>query len=386
MNRYQIMLYGINRNYNLNKIIALRINLYAIKIEKKAIYIIISKEDYPKLKNIKHKIVNYYGPLKIKRMIQNNYILVIGIIIAVLIPLLLSKLIFKIDINHPNQNLRKIIRNDLKENGISKYQFQVSFKKKEKIKEKILAKERKRIDYLEIKRKGTKYIVELEERKEQNKKKDDRPRHIIATDDALITSIDAKEGEIIKKKYDYVKKGDILISGIIHNKEKEVAKVKSNGKVKGEVWYQVQVILPKYYLKQKKLNKIHHILSFNFFNKYLNLKKYKTAFIIKKRTIWQDSLLPITLEYITEDKTKIIKRAYNKNRAINYAIDIATKKLLDKLNKEDKILTKQALKINEKDSKIEVDIFFKVEKDITGYLSIENVQLKEGEEDAKPNS
>ena len=33
MNRYQIMLYGINRNYNLNKIIALRINLYAIKIE-----------------------------------------------------------------------------------------------------------------------------------------------------------------------------------------------------------------------------------------------------------------------------------------------------------------------------------------------------------------
>ena len=113
MNRYQIMLYGINRNYNLNKIIALRINLYAIKIEKKAIYIIISKEDYPKLKNIKHKIVNYYGPLKIKRMIQNNYILVIGIIIAVLIPLLLSKLIFKIDINHPNQNLRKIIRNDL---------------------------------------------------------------------------------------------------------------------------------------------------------------------------------------------------------------------------------------------------------------------------------
>ena len=92
------------------------------------------------------------------------------------------------------------------------------------------------------------------------------------------------------------------------------------------------------------------------------------------------------MEYITEDKTKIIKRAYNKNRAINYAIDIATKKLLDKLNKEDKILTKQALKINEKDSKIEVDIFFKVEKDITGYLSIENVQLKEGEEDAKPNS
>ena len=386
MNRYQIILYGVNRRFNLNKLIALKINIYGIRVEKEAIYIIINQDDYPKLKNIKHKIVNYYGPLKVKKFVKSNYILLIGIIIAILIPFLLSKIIFEVEIHHSNQKLIKVIREDLKENGISKYHLQVSFKEKEKIKKRILEKERKRIDYLEIKRKGTKYIIELEERKEKKNKSKKEPRHIIATDDALITSIDAKEGEITRKKYDYVKKGDIVISGIIHNKEKEVAKVKSEGQVKGEVWYQVQVSLPKYYLESKSLNKKHRILSFKIFNRYLDIRKYKHSKIKKKKVLWQDFLLPINLEYIIEEKTKTIKKTYNRNRALNEALDIATKKVLDKLSKEDKILIKQALKINEKDSKIEVDIFFKVEKDITGYLSIENVELKEGEEDAKPNS
>ena len=35
----------------------------------------------------------------------------------------------------------------------------------------------------------------------------------------MITSIFASSGEVVKKKYDYVKKGDILISGFIYNKE-----------------------------------------------------------------------------------------------------------------------------------------------------------------------
>ena len=67
----------------------------------------------------------------------------------------------------------------------------------------------------------------------------------------MITSISSSSGEVVKKKYDYVKKGDVLISGFIYNKDKIMAKRCSIGKVLGEVWYKVNVFLPEVYYEEK---------------------------------------------------------------------------------------------------------------------------------------
>ena len=57
------------------------------------------------------------------------------------------------------------------------------------------------------------------------------------------------------------------------------------------------------------------------------------------------------------------------------AYELATNKLLDKLSEEDEIISKKILKKYEKDSKIEVEVFFRVKEDITDFVDISNIDI-----------
>ena len=65
------------------------------------------------------------------------------------------------------------------------------------------------------------------------------------------------------------------------------------------------------------------------------------------------------------------------NNCDNDAIKLAEEKLLLKLGKEDSILTKKVLKKELKNSKIIVEVFFKVKEDITSYKDIVIDEAKE---------
>ena len=57
------------------------------------------------------------------------------------------------------------------------------------------------------------------------------------------------------------------------------------------------------------------------------------------------------------------------------AYELATNKLLDKFSEEDEIISKKILKKYEKDSKIEVEVFFRVKEDITDFVDISNIDI-----------
>ena len=328
----------------------------------------------------------FYGPKGIKKYIKTNYVILLAILFSIIVVFFLSNIILSVEINHSNKKLKNMILDDLKDYGITKYHFKVSYQRKEKIKKKILFKRRKRISYMEIMNSGTKYIVNIEERKDKKESTNKTPRHIVASDDALIVDIDASQGEIVKKVNDYVKRGDIIVSGIIHNKEKETSKVHSRGKVIGELWYKVTVVLPNTYVDEIVLNRKHKIISLKAFNKYLNIRKYKTSIIIKERVLYKNKILPLSINYVEEEKVKRIRKKYTDQKVKETAFKIATNKLKEQVGKDIIILEKQTLKKLEKDSKIEVDIFLKIQKDITEFIDIENVSLKAGDGDAKSNN
>ena len=73
-----------------------------------------------------------------------------------------------------------------------------------------------------------------------------------------------------KKKNDYVNKGDVLISGLIHNKETIVSKKCAQGIIFGEVWYKVKIALPKYYLKESIIRGKKYGLTLKVFAKEYN--------------------------------------------------------------------------------------------------------------------
>ena len=383
-NRLKIEIIGKNPINFIKELIRKKINIYSLDKTDKSIQIIIDKNDFEKIKEIKTtyqiKIIKRYGINKLLFLIKQNNLLIIFFSIGLILIILLSNIVFQIEIIHPNKKIREIVKKDLEEFGLKKYHFKINYQEKEKIKQKILEKEKKKIEWLEIDEKGTKYIIKVEERKIPKKEEECTPRSIISKKNAIIQSITASKGEIVKKKNDYVEKGEILISGLIYNKDKITSKTCAIGKVYGETWYTVKIIIPEKYkvitTKQNKRWGFHYKLlgkEKNFRNKFYTFKK-------EEYNIVDSKILSSKFGIVKYKKTeeKFIK--YTKKEILDIAIKKATKKIQDKLSEDEKIINKKVLKNKAKNSKIEVDIFFKTKENISDYTDISNINIEEENE------
>ncbi len=371
MNNYiRIKVSGKNPNYFINKLIKNNILYNNLCVFSKYIVFDLDKENYKRILLVKTSykisVVEYLGYYKYFYFFIRYIYFFLFCILGIGINIFLSRMIFSIDVVHSNSKIREIVYNDLEKLGIKKYSFKVSFSDKEKIVEEILSLEKNDIEWLEIEEVGTKYVVKVEMRK-INESTDNCPnRHVVAKKDAMIRSITSSSGEVVKKKYDYVKKGDILISGIIHNKEDVVSLRCSDGVVLGEVWYKVDLEVPKDYYEEKFTGKKNSRLEFVFLNS--SFSKYK-SYSVKRIGIFNNKLFDIGLFFSTYLETNIIHNTYDMSTSDDVFLNIGVRRLKDKLG-DISVLSKKVLKKEEKKSKIIVEVFIKVEEDITDYLEI----------------
>lgn len=384
-NRYRIKITGKDPKYFLRHLIVKKIKLYNIIEDHDGISLTVDEVDYAKILKMKTsyniKIVNRFGVAKLRYLLLKYKYILSFLFLTLGLMIILSHFIFFIDVIHSKEEIRELVENDLKEFGISKYRFRVSYAKKEEIRNKILEKEKDKIEWLEIDRIGTRYIVNVEERLIKDNKVDNEVRDIVAKKDAMILNIEAETGEIVRKKYEYVRKGDTIVSGTIKNKENEVSKVKAEGKVYGEVWYSVTVELPKKYYEEKKTGKTSKALTLRIANKKISVpfSKDNKSYISEDSPILENNLIPIKLVLETKHEIEIIDKEYNMDNSSSEAIKLATKKLEDRLDEQSMILSKKVLKKTLKNSKIIVEIFFKVRENITDYKKISKELKIEGD-------
>ena len=382
-NNVHIRVIGKDVNYFLRLLIRKEILLISVDINDKGLDLIVSEEDYLKIKKIKTSyqvmVINIIGKKKILSLLDRYKLILICMMIGIFIVELLSNIIFEIEIIHHKEEIRDIIAQNLNDLGIRRFRLKVSYSKKEEIIETILKRETDKIEWLEIESRGTKYIIHIEERK-KNPEQEERPlQHIIATKDAMILSINAEVGEVAVKQYDYIKKGDILISGLIHNKDEIKEKVSAQGQVYGEVWYQVIVELPINYNEEILLDKTSRCLSFRFFNRnqcifpIVRFTHYKESNV----NILENRLLPLGINLSTRQEKKVTSETLNQKTGEKKALQYAEEKLKEQLNDTDSIISKKTLKITIKDSKIVVEVFFKVKENITGFLNIDHIDIEE---------
>ena len=384
-NRYRIKITGKDPKYFLRHLIVKKIKLYNIIEDHDGISLTVDEVDYAKILKMKTsydiKIINRFGVAKLRYLLLKYKYILSFLFLTLGLMIILSHFIFFIDVIHSKEEIRELVENDLKEFGISKYRFRVSYAKKEEIRNKILEKEKDKIEWLEIDRIGTRYIVNVEERLIKDNKVDNEVRDIVAKKDAMILNIEAETGEIVRKKYEYVRKGDTIVSGTIKNKEDEVSKVKAEGKVYGEVWYSVTVELPKKYYEEKKTGKTSKALTLRIANKKISVpfSKDNKSYISEDSPILENNLIPIKLVLETKHEIEIIDKEYNMDNSSSEAIKLATKKLEDRLDEQSMILSKKVLKKTLKNSKIIVEIFFKVRENITDYKKISKELKIEGD-------
>lgn len=349
----------INIEKFINKCINSKINILDIEYHEKYALIRIDKRDYKRIKRLSYytKIdtIKYTGLAGVKRIIKKYLFDFLMIFLFIGIIYIQSNVIVKVTIKHENKVLKEKIDTLIKEKGIKHYTIVKSNKELNEISDLILSSNRDILDFISITRNGMTYTVSLEERIIKSENKDDTYCHIKSNKDAIVKKITTYKGISLVEKNQSVKKGDILISGDLILNEEIKNNVCADGIVIGESWYKINVSYPleiqeEYYTDKHKYN-----LSIN--NRLLLKNKYELYKIDNKF-----KFLNIKIIDIKEKNIKTIK--YTKEEAIKLAIKKAEKELSKEKDSNFKIIDEKVLKVNEFNSKIELELFLSVEENI----------------------
>ena len=382
MSSYILKISGKRIDTFLMLLVRFSINFKMLKRGRDFIVIEVLEEDYDNLLKIsttyKIEIVKRKGLLNVVHFIKTRKLFVVMVLLGFLFFNLLTNIVFSIKVIDTDSELREIILTDLEELGLRKYNFKISYKEKEKMEEAILKKEKDILEWIEIEEVGVSYEVKLIRRVKDDIKKETEPRDIIAKKTGLITKIEAESGEVVTKKNAYVKKGDTLISGLIRNNGNIVSKVRAEGRVYAEIWYKVALSLPLTYHEEMKTGNNKNVLEISFLSDDIAITdflKYKHSKDTKK-ILYKHPLLPISINLTKKEEVKTTDIDFSENYEENIK-PLAVEKLKNKLGNDIKILSEKVLKREENTDRIDIEIFFKVEEDITSYKSLKDFNIEE---------
>lgn len=368
---------GKNVNRYLLRLSKNHISLLSIeKKSKEECYIRIYFKDYEQAKKINTiydiHIVEYGGWEKEKRTLSKNKWVISALLLSLALLFLLSHMIFEVEIVTNDQDMKKRLLRELKEYSISKYHFQKDYESLQKIKNQLLENHHDDIEWLEIERIGTKYRVRFEPRIIEPTKKKNGYRHIIASKNAILLKVSAATGQIVREKNDYVKKGDIIVSGYISLNGTVKETVSSTGKVYGEVWYEVDVFYPFGYYEQTKTGRKKEVYVLEFLSHRIELFNFHPFYdkINNSSTILEKRGFPIRFTKELQEEVNTISSIETVEEATLKAASLANKKIEDKLEGEERVLKYKIINREIENNGVRLKVFFSVMEDITDYLEI----------------
>jgi len=353
-----------NKNISnfIKKCIQNNIDILRIKyISHNEIIIKIYSKDYEKLLKKRSiyiiNIISSSGFLKIRELVNINKIFIISFSVGIIFLYVLSNIIFSIDILNDNKNINRELLKDLNSYGIKKYNFKKKYIKIKKIKNNILNDNKDKIEWIEITDVGTKYQIKYVERRNNKIPDSEKYTDIVAKKPGIIKKIYAENGQKQLEINNYVNKGDIIISGTIMKGEDIKDYVHAKGKVYAEIWYDVKVEFPLKYTEKNYTNNNKKSIYIKLNNKYIEFKKYKN-YVRKNNRKLKNYLIPFEIGIETQKEVIIINDKYTINEAKKRAIKTAENKILQNLDKDEYIIDQKLLNFKEKNSKIELDMFF----------------------------
>ena len=342
---------------------------YSDLIKDKDYYIItIHYDDYIRLRRrYKCEIIRYYGISFLINFFKDNKYMIISLLIGLLVLNTLCNTIFDIKINTSDTELKNIINKSLNEFGISKYRKKKNFNEIQTIKDKILSNNEDTIEWIEIRENGCNYEIDITRRvRKEETDIDDTPSDIVASKDGKILYITSTSGTVLKEKNDYVKKGEVLISGNIMKGDELSYQVRSSGIVYAETWYSVKITVPFEYVEYIDTGKKIYRYYLDVFGKEMTLiGKYKSDKTLNTTKLLLDKpYLPFKL-YKEEMKVYDYKKFHiNESDAFNEAIKRSNRKIKDILDADEYIISKKVLKKDVFSSKIIIEVFYKVYENI----------------------
>lgn len=383
INYFWVEIKGKNVKRLLTKIFKLKINIANIKYEKDRVLLKVSYEDYQKIKQIKTtyqvNIVKTCGKKKLSEDIHKYQIPLIIFIISVFFVIFLSNFIFFINIETDSNKMRSLIKEELSDNGLTLYSKKKSYNKLNSITSSIKSDNLDKIEWIELEQKGVNLNVKVIERLTNNIKKDTGYKDIVAEKNGYIKKIYSRKGQVLKNTYDYVKKGEVIISGNIFRNEKSVGKVNADGKVYAEVWYTVKANESLNYNKIVDEDMGYFRLVLKTENHEITFFKFPKAVKLEnRRVLFDNNLFEL---YLKNEKKTTIEKAKYTNGEIAKILEVKARNEINKnLEKDEYIIKQKTLKKYSKNGKMYIEVFFKTYEDIAlekNIQKIEGIEKKE---------
>lgn len=364
-----------NNYYKLiKKVEALNIKIYEVKYIDNKMYLKVSKDDFKKINkyivSYKFKVIRNTGINYLLDVIKREKIFVICLLIGIILFICVKNLVVKIDIMHESSELRSIIEDELDNYGIKVLSFKKSYKTLDKIKKEILDKYPDKLDWMEFVVSGMTFTVKVEERIITDTKKEDKVCDVVAKKSGVITDIKIESGEVLVNINDYVREGDILISGVVKYNEEEKRYTCASGEVYATTWYVGSASIPYKYYEYEKQNKIRYNLVWEYNgNKHEIFRNRLEAFESNYKSILK--VFGFNLYLDKQVSVKKEEKTYSKEEALNVGIEKVVESIRKKLSKKDTIIDKKVLKKYENNSTMDIEVFIVVKELISTQKEID---------------
>ena len=376
INYFWVSIKGKNPKKLLGTFIKQKINMEQIKYSKDEILVKVSYEDYKKIKGIrtsyKVDIVKTSGKNRLWQLYQKNKVSLLVFVISVFFIIFMSNLILFINIESDNSKLKKDIIEELISNGITLYTPKKSYQKLKEVGTKIKNNNLNEMEWIELEQKGVTLHVKVIERLNKDNKETNDFKDIVASKNGYIRKVYSRKGQLMKNIDDYVKKGEVIISGNIFRNEKVAGKVRASGKVYAEVWYIVKINKNLSYTDAEEKTKGKESLKLKINNYKINIISIPRKIDLEKNSVlFKNNTFSLLLD--KEKKYSLKKKKY-KNIELQKVLETKAKKEINKtLEKDEYIMSQKTLKKYTKNGKMYIEVFFRCYEDIAEERDIKEI-------------
>ena len=376
INYFWVSIKGKNPKKLLGTFIKQKINMEQIKYNKDEILVKVSYEDYKKIKGIrtsyKVDIVKTSGKNRLWQLYQKNKVSLLVFVISVFFIIFMSNLILFINIESDNSKLKKDIIEELISNGITLYTPKKSYQKLKEVGTKIKNNNLNEIEWISLEQKGVTLHVKVIERLNKDNKETNDFKDIVASKNGYIRKVYSRKGQLMKNIDDYVKKGEVIISGNIFRNEKVAGKVRASGKVYAEVWYIVKTNKNLSYTDAEEKTKGKESLKLKINNYKINIISIPRKIDLEKNSVlFKNNTFSLLLD--KEKKYSLKKKKY-KNIELQKVLETKAKKEINKtLEKDEYIMSQKTLKKYTKNGKMYIEVFFRCYEDIAEERDIKEI-------------
>lgn len=321
------------------------------------------------------RILERHGlPFRALRLLKRK-VFVVGVVMFFAILMTLSSMVWNVSVEGNETIASEDVLEAAKQEGVYPYQWIFRLKSLDKLSTDLTTR-LPGTSWVGVERNGTSIQIQVVEASVPKKPELLSPRHLVSTSDAVVTHIYAEKGLPKVQINSRVKKGDILISGVLGDQE-NAKSVVAKGEVKGLVWHEYQIEVPL--VKKRKIytgeasKKSYLVLG----NRAVQLWGYGDVPFEKHETLtmydpltWRSRTLPFG--WMTEKVMEVSETSHTitEEEAKKEGLEGAFRDILAKYGSETRLVSQKILHDKKENGKVYMKVLFEVEEIIAKELPI----------------